>query len=152
MWGGAAIREEDGAITRCTGIACPAQLQGNIRHFASRVAMDIDGLGEKLCAQLVARGLVKNYADLYRLHMEKLLSVERMGEKSAQNLLSAIERSKKTTLRRFLYALGIPQVGEATARALADYFRDVRRMYDASEEVLMHVRDVGPAIASDITP
>ncbi len=88
--GAAAIREEDGAITRCTGIACPAQLQGNIRHFASRAAMDIDGLGEKLCAQLVARGLVKNYADLYRLDLEKLLSVERMGEKSAQNLLSAI--------------------------------------------------------------
>jgi DNA ligase (NAD+) len=148
--GAAAIREEDGAITRCTGIACPAQLQGNIRHFASRAAMDIDGLGEKLCAQLVARELVKNYADLYRLDLEKLLSVERMGEKSAQNLLSAIERSKKTTLRRFLYALGIPQVGEATARALADYFRDVRRMYDASEEALMHVRDVGPAMASEI--
>jgi DNA ligase (NAD+) len=148
--GAAAIREEDGAITRCTGIACPAQLQGNIRHFASRTAMDIDGLGEKLCAQLVTRELVKNYADLYRLDMEKLLSVERIGEKSAQNLLSAIERSKKTTLRRFLYALGIPQVGEATARALADYFRDVRRLYDASEEALMHVRDVGPAMASEI--
>ncbi len=148
--GAAAIREEDGAITRCTGIACPAQLQGNIRHFASRAAMDIDGLGEKLCAQLVARGLVKNYADLYRLDLEKLLSVERMGEKSAQNLLSAIERSKKTTLRRFLYALGIRHVGEATARALADYFRDVRRLYDASEEALMHVRDVGPAMASEI--
>jgi DNA ligase (NAD+) len=148
--GAAAIREEDGAITRCTGIACPAQLQGNIRHFASRAAMDIDGLGEKLCAQLVSRGLVKNYADLYRLDMEKLLSVERMGEKSAQNLLTAIERSKKTTLRRFLYALGIPHVGEATARALADYFRDVRPMYEASEEALMHVRDVGPAMASEI--
>lgn len=148
--GAAAIREEDGAITRCTGIACPAQLQGNIRHFASRAAMDIDGLGEKLCAQLVARGLVKNYADLYRLTMEHLLSVERMGEKSAQNLLSAIERSKKTTLRRFLYALGIRHVGEATARALADHFRDVRRLYRASEEELMHVRDVGPAMASEI--
>ena len=128
--GARAIREEDGAITRCTGLACPAQLRGNIRHFASRVAMDIDGLGEKLCEQLVARGLVKNYADLYHLDMEKLLSVERMGEKSAQNVLGAIECSKRTTLRRFLYALGIRHVGEATARALAEHFRDVRALYD----------------------
>src|SRR5262249_56604548 len=99
--GARAIREEAGAITRCTGLACRAQLKGNIRHFASRAAMDIDGLGEKLCEQLVARGLVKNYADLYHLDMEKLLSIERMGEKSAQNVLGAIERSKRTTLRRF---------------------------------------------------
>jgi len=148
--GARAIREEDGAITRCTGLACPAQLKGNIRHFASRAAMDIDGLGEKLCEQLVARGLVKNYADLYHLDMEKLLSVERMGEKSAQNVLRAIERSKRTTLRRFLYALGVRHVGEATARALAEHFRDVRALYDASEEALMQVRDVGPAMASEI--
>ena len=148
--GARAIREEDGAITRCTGLACPAQLKGNVRHFASRAAMDIDGLGEKLCEQLVARGLVKNYADLYHLDMEKLLSVERMGEKSAQNVLGAIERSKRTTLRRFLYALGVRHVGEATARALAEHFRDVRALYDASEEALMQVRDVGPAMASEI--
>jgi DNA ligase (NAD+) len=148
--GARAIREEDGAITRCTGLACPAQLKGNVRHFASRAAMDIDGLGEKLCDQLVGRGLVKNYADLYHLDMEKLLSVERMGEKSAQNVLGAIERSKRTTLRRFLYALGIRHVGEATARALAEHFRDVRGLYDASEEALMQVRDVGPAMASEI--
>ena len=148
--GARAIREEDGAITRCTGLACPAQLKGNIRHFASRAAMDIDGLGEKLCEQLVARGLVKNYADLYHLDMEKLLSIERMGEKSAQNVLGAIERSKRTTLRRFLYALGIRHVGEATARALAEHFRDVRALYQASEEDLMQVRDIGPAMASEI--
>jgi DNA ligase (NAD+) len=148
--GAAAIREEDQAATRCTGIACPAQLQSNIRHFASRLAMDIDGLGEKLCAALVSRGLVKNYADLYALSLEQLLSVERMGKKSAQNLLDAIQRSKKTTLRRFLYAIGIRQVGEATAKALADHFRDVRALYAATDEQLMKVRDVGPSMAAEI--
>ncbi len=148
--GAAAIREEDEAVTRCTGIACPAQLQGNIRHFASRLAMDIDGLGEKLCAALVSGGLVKNYADLYSLNLKLLLEVERMGEKSAQNLLDAIQRSKKTTLQRFLYAIGIRHVGEATAKALADHFRDVRALYAATDEQLMKVRDVGPSMAAEI--
>ncbi len=148
--GAAAIREEDQAATRCTGIACPAQLQSNIRHFASRLAMDIDGLGEKLCAALVSRELVKNYADLYALSLEQLLSVERMGKKSAQNLLDAIQRSKKTTLRRFLYAIGIRHVGEATAKALADRFRDVRSLCAATDEQLMKVRDVGPSMAAEI--
>jgi DNA ligase (NAD+) len=112
--------------------------------------MDIDGMGEKLSAQLVATGLVRTYADIYRLTMEQLLTLERLGEKSAQNLLDAIGRSKKPPLRRFLYALGIRHVGEATAKALADRFRDVRRLYDASVEELTAVRDVGPEMAQEI--
>jgi DNA ligase (NAD+) len=148
--GAAALREEEEAITRCTGASCPAQLQANLRHFASRTAMDIDGLGEKLCAQLVQAGRVRTYADLYRLDLPGLLSLERMGEKSAENLLAALERSKRTTLRRFLYALGIRQVGEATAKMLAEHFRDVRALFGAPIEELTRVKDVGPAMAEEI--
>jgi DNA ligase (NAD+) len=148
--GAAALREEDGAIVRCTGLACPAQLQGHIRHFASRSAMDIEGLGEKLCARLVAERLVKDYSDLYHLDVPQLVSVERMGEKSAQNLVDAIQRSKQTTLRRFLYALGIRHVGEATAKQLADHFKHIDALLSASEEELMRVKEVGPAVARAI--
>lgn len=148
--GAPAVRAEGEAVARCTGETCPAKGQANLRHFASRAAMDIDGLGEKLCAQLVAQGLVKTYADLYRLDLAKLLTVERLGEKSAQNLLGAIERSKATTLRRLIYALGIRHVGEATALALAQHFRDVRALFGASEEELMRVKDVGPEMAREI--
>jgi DNA ligase (NAD+) len=148
--GAAAIRDEEGAIIRCTGASCPAQLVANLRHFASRPAMDIDGLGEKLCIQLVASGLVKNYADLYRLDATTLENLERLGEKSAQNLVDALARSKKTTLRRFLYALGIRHVGEATAKALAEHFREVSALHKASAEDLTRVKDVGPAMAEEI--
>jgi DNA ligase (NAD+) len=123
---------------------------GNIRHFASRPAMDIEGFGEKLCAQLVSSGLVKRYGDLYRLTVEKLMGLDRMGEKSAQNLMEALERSRQTSLRRFLYALGIRHVGEATARQLAGHFRDVRALYDATQEELGLVKDVGPQMADEI--
>lgn len=143
-------RAEGEAVIRCTGGSCPAKGQANLRHFASRTAMDIDGMGEKLSAQLVSMGLVKNYADLYRLTLDQLLTVERLGEKSAQNLLDGIARSKKTTLRRFLYALGIRHVGEATAKALAEHFRDVRKLYTASLEDLQAVKDVGPEMAEEI--
>jgi DNA ligase (NAD+) len=148
--GAAAVRDEDGAIIRCTGVACPAQLQGNIRHFASRSAMDIDGLGEKLCAQLVGCGLVRDYADLYHLTVEQLLDVERMGQKSAQNLIGSIDRSRQTTLRRFLYALGIRHVGEATAKLLADHFKGIDSVTAASEADLLRVKEVGPAMARAI--
>jgi DNA ligase (NAD+) len=148
--GAAAVRDEDGAIVRCTGVACPAQLQGNIRHFASRAAMDIDGLGEKLCAQLVGQGLVKDYADLYQLDRAKLIAVDRMGEKSSQNLIDSIERSKHTTLRRFLYALSVRHVGEATAKLLADHFKSIDAISDATEQDLMRVKEVGPAMAKAI--
>ncbi|MFY0580171.1 helix-hairpin-helix domain-containing protein [Cystobacter fuscus] len=118
----AAVKDEEGAIIRCTGATCPAQLVEKVRHFASRTAMDVDGLGEKLAAQLVETGLVKSFADVYHLTREKLLTLERMGDKSADNLLASIERSKQTTQPRFLYALGIRHVGESTARVLAEPF------------------------------
>jgi DNA ligase (NAD+) len=149
--GSATLMDEDGAILRCTGLACPAQLLGHLRHFASRGGMDIEGLGEKLCAQLVGSGLVKRQADLYRLSVETLSALERMGDKSAENLVAALERSRHPPLRRFLYALGIRHVGEATARTLAEAFPDVRKLYEASEEALMRVKDVGPEMARAIS-
>ena len=148
--GAAAVMDEDGAILRCTGLDCPAQLQARLQHFASRGGMDIEGLGDKLAAQLVESGRVKRAADLYRLDLATLTGLERMGEKSAQNVLDALERSKHPPLRRFLYALGIRHVGDATARALADQFRDVRALYDADAEALTRVKDVGPEMAKVI--
>ncbi len=149
--GSEVIKPEGEAIARCTGgLYCPAQLKGRILHFASRRAMDIDGLGEKLVDQLVDKGLVKDVADIYYLTKEQLLGLERMGEKSAQNLLDAIERSKHTTLARFLYALGIREVGEATAATLARHFGSLERIMNASEEELMAVPDVGPVVAQQI--
>jgi DNA ligase (NAD+) len=145
--GAAAVMDEDGAILRCTNISCPAQLQAHLRHFASRGGMDIEGLGEKLAEQLVDSGRVKRVADLYALDLATLTELERMGEKSAENFLAALERSKHPPLRRFLYALGIRHVGDATARALADHFRDVRALYDADEDTLTRVKDVGPEMA-----
>ncbi len=148
--GAAAVMDEDGAILRCTGLDCPAQLQARLQHFASRGGMDIEGLGDKLAAQLVESGLVRRAADLYRLELGTLTGLERMGEKSAQNFLAALERSKPPPLRRFLYALGIRHVGEATARALADHFKDVRALYQADAEALTRVKDVGPEMAKVI--
>jgi DNA ligase (NAD+) len=144
------VREEGGAIARCTGDSCPAQLAGGIRHAATRTALDIDGLGDKLVEQLILHGLVKRIADLYPLTVEQLMDLERLGEKSAQNLVDAISRSKKTTLRRFIYALGIPQVGEATAKALAEHFMAVEPLMNASQEQLQAVKDVGPEVAREI--
>jgi DNA ligase (NAD+) len=140
----------EGAITRCTNLSCPAQLHGRLRHFASRGAMDIEGLGDQTCSQLVERGLVKTPADLYGLTREQWLDLERMGDKSVENLLAALDRSKKTSLRRFIYALGIRLVGEATARALALQFQSVDRFLDATLDDLQAVRDVGPEVAQQI--
>jgi len=148
--GSSAMMDEDGAILRCTGLDCPAQLQARLQHFASRGGMDIEGLGDKLAAQLVDSSLVKRAADLYRLDLATLTDLERMGEKSARNFLDALERSKHPPLRRFLYALGIRHVGEATARALAEHFRDVRALYDADADALTRVKDVGPEMAKVI--
>ncbi|TMB03713.1 MAG: NAD-dependent DNA ligase LigA [Deltaproteobacteria bacterium] len=146
---GAEVHRE-GAITRCTNLSCPAQLHGRLRHFASRGAMDIEGLGDQTCSQLVERGLVKTPADLYALTREQWLGLERMGDKSVDNLLAALERSKQTSLRRFIYALGIRLVGEATARALALQFQSVERLLDATLDELQGVRDVGPEVAEQI--
>lgn len=145
------VRNADEAVARCSGRACPAKVVGALQHFASRTAMDIEGLGERLCQELVDRGLVGSVADLYRLDLPKLLQVDRMGEKSAQNLLDAIARSKKPTLRRFIYALGIPDVGEATAKSFAEHFRDVNAFANATPEALQVVRDIGPEVASSVT-
>jgi DNA ligase (NAD+) len=127
-----------------------AQLKAAIWHFASRRAMDIDGLGERLIEQLVDRRLVSSVADLYGLRMAQLLPLERMGEKSAKKLLAAIERSRETTLERFIYALGIREVGEATATSLARHFRDLAALAGASEEDLQAVPDVGPVVARHV--
>lgn len=148
--GAVATKDEDGAVIRCTGASCPAQLVEKIRHFASRLAMDIEGLGDKLASQLVATGTVKTFADLYGLTKQKLLTLERMGDKSAENLLESLERSKGTTQRRFLYALGIRHVGDATAKALAEAFPEAPTLFTASLEDISRVKDVGPVMAQVI--
>ncbi len=148
--GARVVREEGEKVWRCTGSACPAQLVGKLRQFASRRAMDVEGLGDKLCYQIVEKGLAKDFADLYAIPLGTFAELERMGEKSASNIVAALERSKRTTLRRFLFALGLPQVGEATAATLARHFGDLARFMDASEDALLGVRDVGPETAREI--
>lgn len=148
--GGAVYREEGEVAYRCVGLSCPARLKESLKFFGSRAAMDIEGLGEKLIDQLVDRGLVKDLADLYGLKKPELASLERMGEKSAQNLLDALERSKNSTLPRFLTALGIRHVGEATARLLAERFGELDAIVGATEEKLMEVREIGPEVAKSI--
>ncbi len=144
-------RVEGEVVARCTGgLYCPAQRKERIKHFASRRAMDIEGLGDKLVEQLVERGLVQDIADIYRLDPATLAGLERMGEKSAANLVAAIERSKSTTLARFLYALGIREVGEATARSLARHFGDLEPLMKADREALETIPDIGPVVAEHI--
>lgn len=145
------VQIEGQAAFRCTGgLVCAAQRKEAIKHFASRKAMDIDGLGDKLVEQMVDLGLIDSIADLFSLTLEQLSSLERMAEKSAKNLLDALEHSKKTTLPRFIYALGIREVGEATALALADHFTGLSELENADEEMLIEVEDVGPVVAKNI--
>jgi DNA ligase (NAD+) len=145
------VREEDQAVARCTGGRhCAAQRKGELQHFASRRAMDIQGLGDKLIEQLVDSEWVGTPADLFSLSAERLATLERMGEKSAQKLAAAIESAKHTTLPRFLYALGIRDVGEATALALAQYFRQIADLRRADEETIQRVPDVGPVVAKNV--
>ena len=149
--GSAVERVEGEAVTRCTGgLVCPAQRKHSIRHFATRKAMDIEGLGDKLVDQLVEAGLVHTVADLYHLNHEQIASLERMGGKSAENLLKALEDSKEPPLDRLLYALGIREVGEVTARSLAVHFGTMEALREASEETLVEVNDVGPIVASHV--
>jgi len=149
--GSAVVRLPDEAVARCTGgLFCPAQRKQALLHFASRRALDIEGLGEKLVDQLVDAGMVKTPADLYALDPAGLAALERMGEKSAQNVLAALERSKRTTLARFIYALGIRSVGEATARDLARHFGALDPLVAADEAALQEVEDVGPVVAMSI--
>jgi len=144
-------RVEGEAVARCTGgLYCEAQRKQAIRHFASRRAMDIEGLGDKLVEQLVDQKLVSDIAGLYALDADALAGLERMGEKSAANVIAALDKSKQTTLERFLYALGIREVGEATARALAQAFGELDALMGASAEELEAVRDIGPVVAQHI--
>ncbi|NWG30999.1 MAG: NAD-dependent DNA ligase LigA [Rhodocyclaceae bacterium] len=149
---GSAVEKPEGeAIARCTGgLFCPAQRKQTLLHFASRRAMDIEGLGEKLVDQLVDQGLVATVADIYRLDLPTLAKLERMGEKSAANLLAAIDRSRHTTLARFIYALGIRNVGEATAKDLARHFGTLDALMAADVGTLQQVPEVGPVVAESI--
>jgi DNA ligase (NAD+) len=149
--GSAVVRSEDEAVARCSGgLICPAQRQQALLHFASRRAMNIEGLGDKLVEQLVDSGLVRTAADLYKLGVAKLAELERMAQKSAANVFAGIEKSKDTTLGRFIYALGIRNVGEVTAKDLARHFGTLDALMDASVEQLMEAPDVGPVVAESI--
>jgi len=145
------VGDADQVVLRCSGgLFCSAQLKESIKHFASRRAMDIEGLGSKLVDQLVETGHVRDVADLFDLDLEVLLSLERMGEKSARNLLDAIDHCRNTSLGRFLFALGIPQVGEATANTLAEHFATLDRLRAADQSQLQAVSDVGPVVAEGV--
>ncbi len=149
--GSAVRRDEDEAVARCTaGLYCPAQRKQALLHFASRRALDIDGLGEKIVDQLVDNGMVRTPADLFRLAVAGLAALERMGEKAATNLVEAIDKSRHTTLARFFHALGIRNVGESTARDLAAHFRDLDAVMCADEAALQQVSDVGPVVAQSV--
>ncbi|MCZ6906576.1 MAG: NAD-dependent DNA ligase LigA [Deltaproteobacteria bacterium] len=148
--GSGVYREEGEVAYRCVGLSCPAKLKEGLKFFGSRAGMDIEGLGEKLIDQLVDRGWVKDIADLYNLKREELAGLERMGEKSAQNLIDALARSKDSSLPRILTALGIRHVGGATARLLAEEFSSLDNVMNASEEELTDVREIGPEGAKSI--
>ncbi len=144
------VRPEGEAVTRCPNFACPIQVRGRLIHFVSRGAIDIEGLGFKLVDQLVTAALVETPADFYKLTVDDLIPLERMAEKSAQNVIDAIERSKHTTLPRFIYALGIRNVGETVAEVLAEHFGSIEALMEASEEELSSIHGVGEVIAQEI--
>ncbi|NTW15873.1 MAG: NAD-dependent DNA ligase LigA, partial [Syntrophaceae bacterium] len=144
------VRLEGETAYRCIGIACPAQIKERIAHFASRGGMDIDGLGDKLVSQLVDTAMIKDPADLYYLTEEKLLTLNRMGEKSVHNLVTALEKSKSPPLEKFINALGIRHVGEHTSRVLAETFMTLGALMHATRDTLLAIRDIGPEVASSI--
>jgi DNA ligase (NAD+) len=149
--GSAVVRSEEEAVARCSGgLVCPAQRKQALLHFAGRTAMDIEGLGEKLVDQLVDAEIVSTPADLYGLDVQRLAALERMAERSAANIVAALERSKRTTLARFIFALGIRNVGESTARDLARHFGDLDSLMEADEDGLQRAPDVGPVVARSI--
>ncbi len=141
---------KEGAYLKCINLSCPAKLKGAIRHFAGKRAMDIDGLGAKLIEQLVDKGLVKDLADVYYLKRHQWAALERMADKSAENIINALERSKNTTLARFLYALGIPLVGEHGAKLLAKHFGSLERLYSATAGELLKIEGIGPEMAESM--
>jgi len=148
--GAAVVRPEDESVTRCQNVTCPAQVKGRIEHFASKRALDIDGLGSKLVSQLIESGLVHSFADLFSLSKGRLAELERMAELSAQNLIDAIGASKNVTLARFIYGLGIRNVGEHLAYVLAREFRSLDVLMDCTAEELEAVDEVGPIVAESI--
>jgi DNA ligase (NAD+) len=148
--GGPVVRPPGEVAYRCENLSCPARIKESIRHFASRRAMDIEGLGEKLVDQLVETGLVRKLSDIYRLKKEDLVNLERMGEKSAQNLLEQIERSKNAGLARLIFALGIRYVGEHLAQVLAQHFPSLEALSNATYEELIQIPEIGPRIAQSI--
>ncbi|MDQ6922907.1 MAG: NAD-dependent DNA ligase LigA, partial [Pseudomonadota bacterium] len=149
--GSKVVRLPDEAIARCSGgLVCPAQRKQSLLHFASRRALDIEGLGDKLVDQLVDAGRVHTPADLYKLDVAALAALERMADKSAANVVAAIDKSRTTTLRRFIYALGIRHVGETTAADLAQHFGTLDALLAANEQALLEVRDVGPVLVQSI--
>ncbi len=148
---GTRVHHLEGEVAyRCMNPLCPVRRRESMLHFASRHAMNIDGLGEKIVDQLIERDLVRDFADLYKLDLDTLANLERMGEKSAQNLLDEIEQSKKAGLARLIYAIGIPFVGERTAQLLAAHFGSMEKLRDASEEELLEVEEIGPKIAEGV--
>lgn len=145
------VKAEGEVVARCSGgLFCKAQRKESIKHFASKTALDIEGLGDKVVEQLVAVGLVDHVTDLYTLTVDKIADLERMGKKSAQNLINAIEKSKNTTLTKFFYALGIREVGITTARSLANHFANLDDLMQADEEALQNIPDIGPVAALHI--
>jgi DNA ligase (NAD+) len=148
--GGEVVRAEGEAASRCINTNCPKRLKESILHFAARGVMDIDGLGEALVDQLVAKGLVKNIADLYQVTPEQLMALERMGEKSAAKIVANIDRSRQASLPRILNGLGIPFVGERTAQILGETFGDLDKIAAAEEEELQKADEVGPKVAASL--
>jgi DNA ligase (NAD+) len=148
--GSKVVREEGEVAVRCTSLHCPAQVQEKIIHFASRGGMDIEGLGEKNVELLYSRGLVKHFEDIYKLKKEDLLSLPRFAERSAQNLIDAIGRSKNTTLARFLYALGIIHVGEFAAKLLAKNFENLKKLYHVEQKDILDIKQMGEKIAASV--
>jgi DNA ligase (NAD+) len=145
------VRAEGEAVARCSGgLYCPAQRKEAIKHFASRRAMDIEGLGDRLVEQLVEKELVRDVGDVYGLTQDELAGLERMAEKSAANLIEALDRSRDTTLERFIYALGIREVGESTAQILAREFGDLEPLMHADLDILQAIHDIGPVVAQRI--
>jgi DNA ligase (NAD+) len=148
--GGAIVHEQGEVAYICVNVNCPARMRESVRHFASKNCLNIDGIGDKLVGHLVEKGLVKELDDLFKLTPEKLAELERMGAKSAHNVIDNINAARKTTLDRFINALGIRHVGESTARSLANHFRSMGKLMDASEEELREVRDIGEEVARSI--
>jgi len=148
--GGRVVRDEGEAAHRCLNPDCPAKIKGAITHFASRSGLDIEGVGEKLVEQLVDRGLVRDAGDLFFLTRDDLLALDRMADKSADNILHAINAARRPSLARLINALGIPLVGEATAQSLAEHFGSLSALEHSTEEELMKIRDIGPEVAKEV--